>query len=97
MKEIRRIEKEREGEGERQSAETLRAVSRLALLHNFIALSPVFATQRKKGRKRVRDVLLFLGIPANMTVYSRNIGVSQALAVSISFEHVQLTFLDAFE
>lgn len=48
-------------EKERQSTETSRAVSRLALLHNFIALSPVFATGRKKGRKEGKGagVLLF--------------------------------------
>jgi len=54
MKKERKGEKKRKkrggGERERESTEMSRAVSRLALLHNFIALSPVFAAQRKKKR-----------------------------------------------
>lgn len=47
--------RENKRERETQSAETSRVVSCLALLHNFIALSPVFATQRKKAGVEGKD------------------------------------------
>jgi len=50
---MKRERKKERREGEKDGRRKCRARFRLALLHNFIALSPVFATE-KKGTKRER-------------------------------------------
>lgn len=61
---IKREGKKEKREGEKDGRRKRRARFRLALLHNFIALSPVFATEKKdkKGRRGTVEQVLYYSL-----------------------------------